>query len=411
MIIIGLLLIPVVLGIIIKLNGLKLKKWVRALLNISLLAISLLYMILCLTLNIEPFDFNITNFTDYFIYSAVVFIFSPFLWIVLYYYCKKIFRITRVHKNAKIKSNKNYEYYRDDLDKISPSVLMFTEIMDINTKKSISATILKLKLAGYISEVDNELQCTDKEDNELLETEKMVLQSIKTHFFDEKTYKKLAEKEALNFKYVRKNNAGRFVKIVKILATILMPIIIMISSIKFDNYVFRYYEIYVLDNVRYLKIKDEKEIDNLYNNEIIDIDDYYHSEGIVGGRTDTFYSYSLIRADKYEYSIVRKKAILDTLVSLSILISIIMVFVSLYMVIEQIIYFNKNYIRTMKGNELLNKAYALKNYLKDYSLIKNRTEEELILWEYYLVYAVILDVNVKIKDEIIEKYLKTMVIN
>lgn len=75
------------------------------------------------------------------------------------------------------------------------------------------------------------------------------------------------------------------------------------------------------------------------------------------------------------------------------------------MVIEQIIYFNKSYIRTIKGNELLNKAYALKNYLKDYSLIKNRTEEELILWEYYLVYAVILDVNVKIEDEIIKKYL------
>lgn len=405
MIIVGLVLIPVVLSIIIKSNGLKLKKWTSILFNILLLAISFLYIILCFVLNSEPFNFNITNFTDYFIYSAVIFIFSPFLWIVLYYYCKKLFRITRVHKNAKIKSNKNYEYYRDDLDKISPSVLMFTEMMEIDTKKSISATILKLKLTGYIKEVNNELRCTDKKDDELLETEKMILQSIKSNFFDEKTYKQLVEKETLDFKYIRKNNAGKFVKILKILATILMPIIIIISSIKFDNYVFEYYEIYILDNVRYLKIKDEKEIDKLYNNEIIDINDYYHSEGIVGDKTDVFYSYDLIRADKYEYSIVRKKAILDALVPLSILISIIMVFVSIYMVIEQIIYFNKNYIRTIKGNELLNKAYALKNYLKDYSLIKNRTEEELALWEYYLVYAVILDVNVKIKDEIIEKYL------
>jgi len=405
MIIFGVLLIPVVLGIIIKLNGLKLKKWTSILFNILLLAISFLYIILCFVLNSEPFNFNITNFTDYFIYSAVIFIFSPFLWIVLYYYCKKLFRITRVHKNAKIKSNKNYEYYRDDLDKISPSVLMFTETMDIDTKKSISATILKLKLTGYIREVNNKLQCTDKEDNELLETEKMILQSINNSFLDTKLYKRLVEKETLDFKYIRKNNGGKFVKILKILVTILMPIIIVISSIIFDNYVFKYYEIYVLDNVRYLKIKDEEEIDKLYNNEIIDIDDYYHSEGIVGDKTDVFYSYNLIRADKYEYSIVRKKAILDTLVPLSILISIIMIFVSIYMVIEQIIYFNKSYIRTIKGNELLNKAYALKNYLKDYSLIKNRTEEELILWEYYLVYAVILDVNVKIEDEIIKKYL------
>ena len=44
--------------------------------------------------------------------------------------------------------------------------------------------------------------------------------------------------------------------------------------------------------------------------------------------------------------------------------------------------------------------------LKDYSLIKDKTEDELILWEYYLIYAVALDVNVKIKDQIIEKYIK-----
>lgn len=73
--------------------------------------------------------------------------------------------------------------------------------------------------------------------------------------------------------------------------------------------------------------------------------------------------------------------------------------------IEQIIYFKKNYTRTIKGKTLLNKAYALKNYLNKYSLIKERTEEELILWEYYLIYAVVLNVNVKIEDKIIGKYI------
>ena len=41
--------------------------------------------------------------------------------------------------------------------------------------------------------------------------------------------------------------------------------------------------------------------------------------------------------------------------------------------------------------------------------MKNRTENELVLWEYYLVYAVVLDVNVKIKDKIIEKYVRNIV--
>ena len=53
----------------------------------------------------------------------------------------------------------------------------------------------------------------------------------------------------------------------------------------------------------------------------------------------------------------------------------------------------------------MNKAYALKNYLKDYSLIREKTEEELVLWEYYLIYAVALDVNEKLVNSVIEKYL------
>ena len=44
------------------------------------------------------------------------------------------------------------------------------------------------------------------------------------------------------------------------------------------------------------------------------------------------------------------------------------------------------------------------NKVKDYSLIKEKNAKELALWENYLIYAVALDLNTKIEDEIIEKY-------
>ncbi len=119
---------------------------------------------------------------------------------------------------------------------------------------------------------------------------------------------------------------------------------------------------------------------------------------------DGSYIYKYARADKLEYSIVRKACFLNLLTAFIIGFIIVFYIISLYIIIEQIIYFNKNYRRTIKGKILINKAYALKNYLKDYSLIKDKTEEELILWEYYLIYAVILDVNAQINDNIIEKY-------
>lgn len=66
----------------------------------------------------------------------------------------------------------------------------------------------------------------------------------------------------------------------------------------------------------------------------------------------------------------------------------------------------KNYRRTAKGRELVNKAYALKNYLEDFSMIRERKEEELALWEYYLIYAVALGVNEDLDDEVMDKYVR-----
>lgn len=408
MIVFGLFLIIVCLLIILELKKINIKKIERIILNILLPLIVIIYIIIVFIVKIEPFNFSITSVGDYFIYSAVIFIFSPFMWLVLYYYCNKLFKKMRVFKNAKIKSNKDYIYYRDDLNKVSPSIVMFTSLLDADLKKSLTATILKLKLTGHIKSVDNKLKCTDKSPDLLLEEEKMVLNAIKSNILDEKEYKKLILKETLDSKYIRKNKGGKFFKVFKIVLTLLVPIIAIIFSIKFDNYVFNNYQIYVMDNISYIKIKDEKVIEDLYYNEVKDMNDYYHSNIEIDGINNVAYSYNLIRADRYKYSIVRLRMLLNILVALSILLSISMVFVSLFMVIEQIIYFNKNYIRTIKGNELLNQAYALKNYLKDFSLIKDKKEEELVLWEYYLIYAVVLDVNVKIKDEIIEKYLKNL---
>ena len=58
----------------------------------------------------------------------------------------------KVRKNAIIKKDEEYIYYRGDLDKVSPSMIMFTSTFEVDMKKSISATILKLKLMDYIKE-------------------------------------------------------------------------------------------------------------------------------------------------------------------------------------------------------------------------------------------------------------------
>jgi len=400
---IGLLIIPAVLFIILKLNKSETRKTIRVLLNLSLVLISLSYLILAFGLNVEPFTFVIQDASDYFIYSALIFVFSPFLWIILYHYCRKLFRNIRVQKNAKIKSVREYIYWRDDLNKITPSTIMFTSMMDIDMRRCLAATVLKLQLTGHVEEVNNELRCTGEDESQLLESEQMVLKLVRESRINEKQYKKLVEKETTDNKYIRKNSGGVFLKLLKILIALITPVVLIGSSFELDSYVHNNHKYWVLDNVRYVKINNHEAVENLYYNEIRDMEDYRHSYDSDG---NIHYSYNLVRADKLIYSYVLMVRALHIVNTFALAFSVLSVFVALFSIIEQVKFFNKNYKRTMKGYKLLNEAYALKNYLKDFSLIRERTMEEVVIWEYYLVYAIILDINVKVEDKIIEEYLR-----
>ena len=232
--------------------------------------------------------------------------------------------------------------------------------------------------------------------------EKMILKYIETNYFDQILYKKTVEEETINLKYVKKNNKAKILKLLKIVIIAIIPYLLITSSMKFDKYVFKNYNTYNFDGINYVHLTNDEEVAYLLENNIIDKNDYKHEYVEMFDRD--FYNYTYIRADKLEYAVVRKHFILNILVPVTILVSVASVVVAALKVIEELLYINKNYKRTSKGTELLNKAYALKNYLKDYSLIKEKNAKELALWENYLIYAVALDVNTKIEDEIIEKY-------
>ncbi len=413
-VLIGIFLIPIILAIMKISNLITTKKRTKILLNLLLILIPIIYIILCLIIRAEPFDFEDHYSLEYMIYrgeyilhAGLIFLFTPFMWIIVVHFAKMIFNSIRVRKNAIIKKDEEYIYYRGDLDKVSPSIIMFTSTFNVDIRKSIAATILKLKLTGYIKENSNSYIYTNKDESNLLESEKMVLNLIRNNHFDKSKYREVIKQETLTNKYIVKNRGGIPFRILKIIIAISVPIIIFTFSVWLDQYAFENYRVYPEDDgYTYIRLNNEDEIEQLYYKGVENINDYYHRT-MADGSID--YNYSEIRADKFEYSVVRKAFCLNLINASIISFFAIFVLIALYIVIDQIIYINKNYRRTIKGKTLLNKAYALKNYLKDYSLIKDRAEEELVLWEYYLVYAVVLGVNVKIEDKLIEKYLNSLI--
>lgn len=407
MIFIGLLIVTPVLLIIRKAIDYKTKKITKVLLDILLFVISLIYIICCFIFPSEPYVFNILNPTDYILYSACIYVFTPFMWIITFYYMRNIIKKLRVKKNSKLRDKNRFEYYRDDLDKISPNTIMFTSIYDVDYKKSIASTILKLKLTGYIKEKGKKFVLTDKSTDELLGSEKMVLNLIKTNDLDKSLYRDTIEKESS--KYIKKNSKV-FITLIKIVLVIIINISMYIESKKLDDYVFENYHIITekSDNKKYIWLKNIDDIDDiLYKTKEKDYKKIYYVDSYYfGNEKRVNYNYNKVKPDALQYSVVRKAVFLNILVPVSIVVCFISSFVVLYIIVDLLININKKYRRTLKGKELLNKAYGLKNFLEDFSLIKNRKEKELILWEYYLIYSSILGVNVKINDEVINKYVK-----
>lgn len=399
MLILGLFIIPISIFIIYKIKDIKTKHNTKLLLNILLFVISSLFIVVTFLVNKEPFKFEIQTKDDYFIYTAIIFMFTPFLWIDFFHHIGYLFKNLRIKKNAKIKDKYLYKYYRDDLNKLSPSLLMFIRNFELDDKKAISSTILKLKLTGVIEEKSGEFKIV-KEKRNLLDSEKMITNLISKKTFDIKLYENQVRDEALKYGYLKKSLKNIFLKIPKLILTILIPIVIVILSVNFDNYVFSKYKFYVKDGNRYILIDDD--IGDIHFDSPENIDDYYH--GYIKEENRSFYDKSLINTKKFNYPIVKEAMLYHTLDLIITCIALGISFVAVYKLIEQLIFIKRNYIRTGKGTDILNKSYALKNFLEDFSDIKNKKEEELILWEYYLVYATALGVNIKINDKLIEKY-------
>ena len=62
-------------------------------------------------------------------------------------------------------------------------------------------------------------------------------------------------------------------------------------------------------------------------------------------------------------------------------------------------------VRTKKGQEINLRLEGLKNFLKDFSTLDQKTQEQLVLWDEYLIYSVLFEQNEKIVSEYM-KYIK-----
>ena len=250
----------------------------------------------------------------------------------------------RFKKKNKKHKKFDIKYFRDDLKKMSPAYMSFLQDYEIDLNRDVTAHILKLYIDKYVVLKNDKFVTTKKDRSNLEVSDILLLEYVESNFKD------------LNF---------------------------------FDNYK--------------RAIKDEM-FEEGYVTKAITLREVLSLASVF---FINFFTIFFIAFLKINFS-VKAKSILGVVLVIAIVIAVLLLMFAPVIFIARIIaYRNHGMIkRTKKGDELLEQIYGLKNFLKDFSIINDRKFEDVYLQEHYLVYAITLEVNTKVDDEILKKIKK-----
>lgn len=290
-------------------------------------------------------NFYMLYFVLYNIIALVIMIIFSLLkhfYLIIAYIAYKIAQRKHIkEKEVKI-SKDDTKYYRDIISKYSPAVLSY--IFDFNVgKNELIATLLMLELKGKIK-IEEKITILNSDYKDLEQNEIYVLNAVKNcklKKFDFDEYKKVVCEDSLNNNLLKKKgNRSKYITVFFLITIVITIILFYYSFIK----------MMIISNSNSIEIVD------------------------------------------FILPIVAM-----------VIVSMCPVFLLAYVFFYHKFQVNDPYIRNSEGKSLYIKLNGLKNFLTDFSNIKNKSKEELILWEDYLIYSVLFDLNTKLTDDINSK--------
>lgn len=305
--------------------------------------------------------------------------------LIAIYLAFRISRMKVIKENARYEVIDNIEYYRDRFNNITPTEISLITDLEIETKKDISATILDLYQKKIIDFTDDKI-IVKREDNALRQSEQKLVEMIKNNDFSKENidyWKDCCIKEAIRDNYIiEKNNSEKGPNFFKNNIVINITAIMFIISL-------------VLSCIFILGSTGEK----LYST--IDEFDKKYSEK---DRTELEVIINNEEAKEMYVKIISDSGPLIILSTIMITTFFILIGTPIYRMVRRKIYKtiegNNRYERTKESKILVEQIAGIKNYIHDFSLLSEKDKENVILWNDFLIYAVLLEENEKIVDDI-----------
>ncbi len=272
------------------------------------------------------------------------------------------------------------EYYREQFKNIAPIDISLLSDLKIERDKDLTATLLSLENKKCIKIQDNKINMMSDNAINLLPSEKYLLNIIKTGNIDSKSldnWEKESISETIKQGLIISNkDKRRFYKKLSLFFILFIMCVFVFSKSQ--------------ELMAGFETKSEQLLKPLEVYENIDMEQLSEKEQLI-----------LIQ-EFFEMEEVQQHVIL-LVKMIFVIICTFMVLIIPFFSVAYLITFKvskPSYKRTNKGKILTEKLAGMKNFIHDFSNLKEADKVHLALWDDFLVYAVVLEENEKIIKEI-----------
>lgn len=278
-------------------------------------------------------------------------------------------------KRSTIPLLQELDYYREKLTGLSPTLISMLVDFKIEPKKDAAALILKYELMNVISTENGHIEIKDKNHPDLMPSDRELLNQIGSlgNMPDSITtnakWLTMAKQEAVNTPFFQQKPANKECAsclvtgcLIPFLLFFGVPVLIFISSM----FGWTQYISDVLDS-------------NIDEARLVEL---FLTDSVFMGQLLWFLFL----------------AVLLFVAFFQPFLSILRLIVNGYN-----IYAQNGLQRTAEGEQISEYIYGMKNFIHDFSNLSEATQDSLILWDDFLIYAVILEENEKVVNQIINK--------
>lgn len=306
------------------------------------------------------------------LFGTVVMSFLPFL------VCKIILRgiKTKMIKSSTFDPVYGLDYYREKLKGLSPGIISMITDLKIEQKKDVSACILKYQEMGILWQENGRYVAGDYvNDNRLQVSDRYLIAGLIHNTFNmehDSEWQKLVEQEGIESGYLTKSISQVQAKendnklLGGCLFTVLTPIILIVAIV-----VLALHANTLLESLGTV-------VDNI-------------PETISG-----FVEYARQYPELYPFLTEGILVIVLCMALFLFPIIAIAVWVGLALTVKRL-------RRTSLGNEMAEYIYGMKNFIHDYSNLSEAERQQVVMWEDYLIYAVVLEENQQIVSDIMRR--------